>query len=137
MKNSVTSTGMEHVTYRRVTYLERSVRRAACGVRRASAVIANVPSSPILVTLMMEAILSSETSFRTTSTLRNVPEDSILHSHRRENLRFTILLIIAYFLLVCTAKLQPILLSFNQFYVFHKKHKPLILIITVREHSVP
>jgi hypothetical protein len=46
-----------------------------------------VPSSPIHVTLIMEAICSSETSIITTATWRNVPEDGILHSHRRENLK--------------------------------------------------
>jgi hypothetical protein len=42
-----------------------------------------VPSSPILVTLMKGALSSSETPV----TWCNIPEDDILHSHRRENLK--------------------------------------------------
>jgi hypothetical protein len=43
--------------------------------------------SPILATLMMEALSSSQTSVLPTVTRRNNPEDGILHSHRRENLK--------------------------------------------------
>jgi hypothetical protein len=57
-------------------FFRRSVRRLL--------VTANVvPNSPILVTLM-EALSPSETSVLTRATPRNIPQDAILHSHRRE-----------------------------------------------------
>jgi hypothetical protein len=37
---------------------------------------------------MMEVMLSSKTSVLASVTRRNIPEDGILHSHSRENLKF-------------------------------------------------
>jgi hypothetical protein len=59
--------------------LDRSVLRLL-----ATSII--VPSSPILVTLKMEAILSSETLVLTRATRRNTPEDRIIKKTSMINL---------------------------------------------------
>jgi hypothetical protein len=50
-----------------------------------------VPSSPILVTLTMEAVCSYEKPVLTRATRLNIPEDCIYDSYRRENLKSYIL----------------------------------------------
>jgi hypothetical protein len=57
------------------------------GVTRLLVTASVVPSSPILITLMMQALRSSETSVLKRARRRNISEDGILHSHGRGNLK--------------------------------------------------
>jgi hypothetical protein len=56
-------------------------------VRRFLVTTSVVPSLPILVILMMEGLRFSETPVLTRATWRNIPEEDILRSYRRENIK--------------------------------------------------
>jgi hypothetical protein len=59
--------------------LSASIIRVTGSVRRLLVTANIVPSSPIFVTLMLEAIIYCETSLLTRATRRNIREDDILN----------------------------------------------------------
>jgi hypothetical protein len=80
----VVSSGM----LRRVALVRTDFSEELRSLRRLLVTANVVPSSPNLVTLMKEVLSSSETSVITRAIRRNIPDDTILHSYRRENLKY-------------------------------------------------
>jgi hypothetical protein len=78
----------ERISIIRVTRVGELGTTLAVTSNGSTLVTANaVPSSWILITLMMQTIHSSETSVLTRVAQSNIPEDGTLHSHCRENLK--------------------------------------------------
>jgi hypothetical protein len=83
----MTSSGMLSRVALVRTDVSEELRVFLRNVRRLLVTASVVPSSPILVNLMKETLRSSKTSDLTRTTRRNIPEDAILHSYGRENLK--------------------------------------------------
>jgi hypothetical protein len=83
------------------------------------------PSSPILVTMMVEALRSSETSVLTRAIRYNIPEEGVLHSHSFENLK-------SYIAGLCSRDIMCLLWGMNWVSITQKK---AFFIVTAVETS--
>jgi hypothetical protein len=75
------------VAFHHLSDKNRLARKNFSSLRRLLVTANFGPSSPTHMALKMEVTISSETWALTRSTQRNIPEDSILHSYCRENLK--------------------------------------------------